>query len=694
MGSLWFSFLNFRHNSNVKWLTMITMSTILTCMVIGISFLAYGEVEVLQNPKIENRVVELIDDLETSGLVLKKLGILSIKRGSYRVVTPVDLDAFRKALVDTRMDSQNFFLEYDKTIHKREWANAIENSTLKDEIYQMLIHAVDQTRVQIEKVEATFENLAYTFQKSESTFGRNARGALDAIGDFFSWSFGLATTEQLENARMVSQETNVNLIKVLHANKELLSTVQMQHSQLGKVLEHQKTLQNATKFLLMKFQYQVFRNEQARKQSLRNYMRQHLNQFHTSNLVTINSLADEINSYFTELMQVSQGVVSPKLIEPKFLRKLIASIQSYLPKNLRIPSAKDEDSLYYYYHHMEPELLSVGNGKKVLVLNIPLLREKELFDLTLATTVEVPMLEHVNATATIDLRSNQIYASHKSREVGFYVKNMQIENCSRWGLNFVCPGEFLALAPISQIKCLRAFLRSDQEETMRCPRKVHLHSNTSQLVHLSGVTWAYSIRGTEQLSESCNPEDNFTNVVIHGLGRINLTEGCTFFLGKHSIHTPVLLKREWSGKLFKSTPLRVPQGFLASALPWQNVSLTHVQNVSMVALRNLKLKLANESTFQLAGTVLNEKTSELLKLTDDLIYKGELEAAKLPWFTAPDNNQLLLIGILTILLAVNIGTIVKLYIANKAKRDSLRDLQSILESLGRRSGLSTGRVAS
>ena len=493
MGSLWFSFLNFRHNSNVKWLTMITMSTILTCMVIGISFLAYGEVEVLQNPKIENRVVELIDDLETSGLVLKKLGILSIKRGSYRVVTPVDLDAFRKALVDTRMDSQNFFLEYDKTIHKREWANAIENSTLKDEIYQMLIHAVDQTRVQIEKVEATFENLAYTFQKSESTFGRNARGALDAIGDFFSWSFGLATTEQLENARMVSQETNVNLIKVLHANKELLSTVQMQHSQLGKVLEHQKTLQNATKFLLMKFQYQVFRNEQARKQSLRNYMRQHLNQFHTSNLVTINSLADEINSYFTELMQVSQGVVSPKLIEPKFLRKLIASIQSYLPKNLRIPSAKDEDSLYYYYHHMEPELLSVGNGKKVLVLNIPLLREKELFDLTLATTVEVPMLEHVNATATIDLRSNQIYASHKSREMGFYVKNMQIEKCSRWGLNFVCQGEFLDLATISQIKCLQGFSRSDQEEeAMRGPRKVHLHNNTSQLVHLSGVTWDYS----------------------------------------------------------------------------------------------------------------------------------------------------------------------------------------------------------
>ena len=53
-----------------------------------------------------------------------------------------------------------------------------------------------------DKVESTLENLAYRFQKSKSTFGRNERGALDAIGDFFSWSFGIATTKQLENTRL------------------------------------------------------------------------------------------------------------------------------------------------------------------------------------------------------------------------------------------------------------------------------------------------------------------------------------------------------------------------------------------------------------------------------------------------------------------------------------------------------------
>ena len=62
-----------------------------------------------------------------------------------------------------------------------------------------------------------------------------------------------------------------------------------------------------------------------------------------------------------------------------------------------------------------------------------------------------------------------------------------------------------------------------------------------------------------------------------------------------------------------------------------------------------------------------KKTTELQKLADDLIFKGELEAARLPWFTAPDINQWLLIGILTILLAVNVGSIVKLYHTNKAK---------------------------
>ena len=89
----------------------------------------------------------------------------------------------------------------------------------------MLVHAVDEMRSEIERVEQMLRTLSYTFRPSVGPDTKSKRGWFDGIGEVLSMAFGLATTEQLEVADAVTRTTQGDIVKVLHVNKQLVTLV-------------------------------------------------------------------------------------------------------------------------------------------------------------------------------------------------------------------------------------------------------------------------------------------------------------------------------------------------------------------------------------------------------------------------------------------------------------------------------------
>ena len=633
-------------------------------------------------PSLSVHPRETLDSIEESGVFARNLGTGLVARGFYKIVTPVDFTNFLKALTRVRMDSQNFFRNYSKSVHSRKWAPGTDH--LKEEIYDMIIHAVDDTRAEIERVETMFQTLSYAFRPPTSEESRIYRGWVDGIGDLFSTAFGLTTHAELEAAENVNRATQADLVRVLHSNEELVTLMQNEHSQVETVLKHQETLRNATQQLLMQVQYQAFRSDEARRQGLRNYLRQRLNQYHSISLVTINAIGDQVGRYFSELGSILNGRVNPTFIHPETLKQLIQSVALKLPKHLIIPTISNDGSLHQYYGLLKPELIQL-NSRKILVLRLPLLRRAEKFDITLVTVFQLPIFHHLNATSTLKIRNNQIYMLHKKEKTGYYLSSETLTGCTKWGEVSICEPKNLVRSGQAEVTCLQGILYADKKMMGTCEKKVEMGDLRSQVEHLVGANWAYSVRGNLSILENCHDGRGERGLFLSGMGKIRLREGCTFRVGDREVSTPITLRLNLNATLVQEyTPVRVPSGFLATSMPWEGVRSSDVQPVGLKVLKELQGALADEATFHLDGTALKKKTGELLMLTKSLIERGEIEAVQRPWFTPPSNNDYLYLSVLAVVVAC-----VTIFLYRRSRPvpidvNNLKELQALLrEQRGR-----------
>ena len=596
-------------------------------------------------PSMDFTPQETVDAIEDSGVFIRNLGRCLVERGAYRIITPIDFEVLEESLARVRRDSQDFFMNYTSTVHSRKWDKILNGEEIKKEIYDMIIHAVDETRSEIERVEQMFRTLSYAFRPATTLGGRKHRGWFDGIGDLLSMAFGLATSDQLKAADSAAKSTQSDLVKVLHLNKQLVSLVQTQHSQVETIFKHQETLRNATLNLLMKIQYQAIRSDEARRQGLRNYLRQRLNQYHATSLVTINAIGDQLGLYFAELGSVMSGRVNPTLIHPLVLKELIKSIAKELPDHLTLPVAASEEDLYQYYRILRPELLRVSENRKLLVLEVPILRKFESYDLLLPTVLRLPMFNHLNATSSLKIRNNQIYAAHKTENEGYVLNLGAVNKCTEWGKIYICDPTSMQRAIGTELSCLRGVQNSNKQVLKNCTKIVRLNDQHSQLEHLRGGDWAYSIRGNLSLGKNCHDGRGEEILSVFGMGRVQLPEGCTFRSENEEVTAPITLRIRLNHTVAEvNNPVRIPRGFLAASLPWEGVGVSDVQPADLGVLKGLQTALANEAAFHLEGTALKQKAQELLNLTDALITKGEVEASRGPWFTVPSNNDYLYLG--------------------------------------------------
>lgn len=620
--------------------------------------------------------LNIVDKLENSGAYFKQLGEMQFKRGYYHIITPINFKILGDFLDQIKIDSRRFF-----GVYKNIQENVVPypHFSYFIELNNMLTHTSEQIFEEIKRVEAKFKSLGFAFHKQEFSEGRDKRGLLDIAGKAMKFLFGVATSEDVEKVRTNYQRNQKGLVDMLHAEQKLVTAVKLQHTQLNNVIHGQEILRNVTNTLASELENQIIKSQEYMKHNTRNYLRQRINQYHTRSLVTINAISEQINMYFAELTRAMNGKLSPLLIDPRMLEEMLKEIAKHLPRHLIIPPIDEEDELADYYSLIKPDLISMAKGKKVLVLKVPIMQEGEEYDMALTTVIRLPLVKTLTSTSKIELQNNKVYASHKQIQQGYVMSLEDLTKCDKWGKTYICETVPIYSVPLREMECFNSLYRNSTLLKPNCEVKLNLDDEISQVDHLIGNTWSYSVREEIEMWQDCRDGNRRKKILLQGVGRMELTGGCTFTVGEQEINTDINLKTELSKEITPMEgPLQIMEHLLAASFPWEELKAAKVGLPNVEVLQKVKDRLNRLIPLQKNETSISSKTRELLNLTSNLLMKKE-EDLLIPTtvFMAPNNNDYLEYAIIVTVVLLLIALIMQL------QRRERRINEEIVDSLKR-----------
>ena len=450
--------------------------------------------------------IATVDKLEDSGSFFKNLGELQFKRGYYNIITPINFKILEDFLKQVKNDSKNFVRLY-QSIHNNIAVTPAPlpypHLSFLAELNEMLTHTSKQILGEIEQVESKFKTLGFAFHKQYVSESRDKRGLLDVAGKAMKFLFGVATSADVEKVKATYRKNQQGVVDMLHAEEKLVTAVKLQHSQLNNVINGQEILRNVTNALASELEKQIIKSQEYKVQSTRNYLRQRVNQYHTRSLITVNAISEQVNMYFAELTRALNGKLSPLLIDPKMLKTMLHNIGEHLPRHLIIPSIQGNDELADYYTLIRPELLTLAKGKKALVLKVPIMQEGEAYDIALTTIVRLPLVKTLTSTSKVELKNNRIYVSHKQIQQGYVMKWEDLTRCDKWGKTYICESVPAYSTTVPEMECFNSLYRAGTGLKPNCKVQVNLDDQISQIDHLIGNTWSYSVREEVEMWQDC-----------------------------------------------------------------------------------------------------------------------------------------------------------------------------------------------
>ena len=589
------------------------------------------------------------DDIHKTGIYSKNLGILEFNWGYYGIASPVDLAKIELTLVQLRKNSLDFLTRIDKIIKEENWKSVYGESGFREELHGLLMNDSWKFDARLEKIQNKFKNVFSIFNVKNKIISRQKRGLINAVGRLLNWGFGVATEEQVNKAKFQSASLGSEVVQLLHSNKDLISLVGAEHDRVTEILEHQKNLQNATSKFISQFLLEVNRGDKFRKMSLRTFLMEKISNFHLNNLITLNSLENEIDEYFLNLIDAARGKLNPGLISHVKFGKILKIVEKNLKDSLRFPDCFGKLNHTNYYSLVSTQLVEPRPGKLVLLIEVPILSVNYSFQTYHLTVLRVPIMQQVNATSTLNINTNQIYIINTTLNKGYISTLENLEGCLISIDSIICNPTFFMPMEISELNCLTHVLEKNRIGGGFCKKDVKLNDSVSQMFHLHNSLWAFSIRKPLYLYSDCLDQRKNSKLLLEGLGRINLTEGCQYKLNQNVFFTRIKENTIWNDSLVSvNYPVSVATGFLVTSEPWYNVSIMDVKNFNDEVLQQLKMKLTDEMTYHLDGTLLKKRTMELLNLTNDLINSRQSLGWSF-WQEHPSGNDILIYSMISIL---------------------------------------------
>ena len=610
---------------------MALRSVVTVILLVIIIKMAYSKI--WADPSRTFKSIDSVDAMVSHGVYLRNIGTLSTTLSEYKIILPFSTDIYDNAFKNINLGLKNMMFQYNKYFNQTSWP---EESFLNNSIgvtRQRLLEAVLRVQIRLNSTVVGIQKDFITIQEllnNERVSKRVPRGLFDFIGKGLNYIFGIATQDQIDETNQRIINTRKYSVNVIESTRHLASIIKAQDIEITDLQHIQVQVLNNTLNLIQGFKRLVFGAAAQTEEILKLTLFDKLNSFEKDTTHTLTTLYRKINSLGLAVQEAIGGKLSSILLPPEVLHKIILDLDENLPPHFSTLQLSHSNRFFEMYNLLKVDIEHLKDGRKIFGITIPIVNNYEIFNLIFISSLEVPFSDRLNSTSKINIKNNKIYAINRQSKKGFEVDNSELEQTKKFGNHFYAKKGHYIFEDQSKINCILSIQAGEGKDDI-CTNTITPHSNISEVIHLEGDRWHFSIRGTKKIETSCfNEREGFNNskiVELSGFGELRIPLECTVFFEDEVVAGIFKGTREVEVPgVSKIITINVPTANLAGSKVWENFS----KNLTIWEsghLDKMELGLKEELGFQYKRTALHNKTSKLLKHVQKLMSqsKNELE---------------------------------------------------------------------
>lgn len=380
-------------------------------------------------------------------------------------------------------------------------------------------------------LKTTFDSIMDSYIDFRSL--RNKRSILPLGGEILNFLFGTVSQDQIDVIQRNINHLSANQQNIVHVLKESISLLNSSRMEiavnrhsindiLSTLSDIDIKINNVTEVIEKRF----VEMENFIKMYLQlDLITEELKQVTQRALWTLQHLKLKLNMLSSERL-------SPSVIAPAMLRKILLEIENKLPRSLRLPDNPNK-TLWKYYKYLTCSTI-VRDKQILIVVSIPLLDLSSTYKVFNVHNLPLPfmnrtkgVIQSTEMTAQLEIEANSI-AFNVERTKYILLDKFETHHCSNPWLNYCQIQSPIYPVSLNRICVVSLFLKHDTNIKQYCRTKVHFRSHLPVAEFIGHGKWAVATSKLLKFSIVCqNTSKSMSEIQIEPpLGIIYLNTFC------------------------------------------------------------------------------------------------------------------------------------------------------------------------
>ena len=390
-------------------------------------------------------------------------------------------------------------------------------------------NSYDRLLVDYQDLRSDFDELSNEFDElrklEDNPNLRKKRSLLPFIGRLTSFLFGTVSESDLSTVKKNLKTLANNQQELTHVLSESLTMLNISRKEIGENRNKLNEAIAAIRELNLDLKT-IQANSNTKILELEQVVRVYLQSRAAFNRAKTNvaMLFRHLRTFQIQLNRLSLGRLSPIVIKPHTLVKILKSIKNKLSPPLTLVR-EPEVNLWYFYKTLKVATI-IHDQKLIVVIDIPLVNTNSKLELFQIHNLPFPgQKEFRGATAKYDIESTGLAINHGRNE--YILLNKEEFAICTSHLDSFCELNKVRYMISAKMHCVSSIFMSDSKSIKKnCKVQIFPNSLLPRPQYLRDGVWAISTNETFRLTVSCEVTSERSVIVKPPLTLFQLKESC------------------------------------------------------------------------------------------------------------------------------------------------------------------------
>lgn len=455
-------------------------------------------------------------------VVFKKTHDISITQSQWLITFVIDLVPYEQFLNELAGDIGNISIT----------TSQLQKYPSKDR--NKFSDTFSRLAIEVSTLQDTYNFIRESFTEHNVLSKKVKRSIFSFVGSAMSFLFGTVSESDLKSIRANIHSLAVNQQEISHVLQESLTIINVSRSQIADNRQTINTLITGMAMLsleLRKLTKDIDRDLKELEEFTQLYIQVDLAIEEIKQMVQRAALY--IDNFRVQLDMLSLNRLTPSILSPMTLKKLLIDIGTRMPRTLTLPD-DPERNLWKFYKLLTTTTV-VETDRLIVIIPIPLFDSKGKFEVFEALSFPMP-LQHENKTimAETDITARYILEAdaliiNQERSQYSLLTGLELENCKQPLKGFCKLTNGLMPVNLSKTCITALFLKIEMDIRKFCERVINTNVRLPMAKHIDNGLWIITTNKQVSFSMTChNAANTGPSIIIEPpIGTMQLSGTCT-----------------------------------------------------------------------------------------------------------------------------------------------------------------------